>query len=968
MRLTGITVLVFSLAIALTVPISAWSDDKSPLDAPREHLQKGRYEEALEAYQKLAGSKLAKEDAVRIALGQSRAHEAIGQWDAAASVIEGTLKASPDDAQLYARQAELHFLRGEFDAAEKGVGEALKRNSNEPLAHLVQAKLFAETGRIKEANDGYRWFIRYYNQAQPEDAETLLLVARGAVTYARWNRNTQIYSFAVNTLCPDALKNDAASWQSLVISGELLLEKYNRAQGIPEIEKALAINPRAAEAHVALGRAALDQQELSQADDKATEALGINPQLPSALLLKADVRLLQGKISEARGFVEKARAINPRDQQTLARLAACDLADDGTPQGAELDKLFEQFSKSKPQIETPTRFSALLTDLMAWNAHPGSFFSDLGSLVEIRRQFDAAEAMYKQAIELMPQLPEPQTALGLLYMRVGKTDEAARILDQAFAADPYHVRVSNMRKVIRLLQGYEVISTGHFVLRVDSKLDATLGRYMSEYLEEIYPELVARFGYEPPQRTQFEVFNKSGGQTGHEWFSARMVGLPWIQTIGASTGMMVALASPTGAPEPFNWARVVKHEFVHVLTLQQTHFNIPHWFTEALAVTAEGTQRPPLWNKLLLERVPKGNIRNVDNLDAGFQRPESPNDWQFAYCQSRLYAQYITQRFGQESIRKMLDAYRDNLPTAKVIQQTLGVNPEDFEKGYREFLDKLVVELKKGEFEPRQSLEKLEQAYNEAGGKENPKLMGEYADALLEANRVGPARRVAEEALAKNSAEPRAALVVAKLEAKAGDYARAAEVLAPALNRDAPLREVLLVLAQLKVLGGKYAEAAELCELGRRHFPHEAEFLRGLAATTQELKDQPRMITALKALADLDPDDAVSNKKLAQLALDAKNWQEAVDHGRAALFVDVLDADVHRMLGEAWMGLENHARAMREYDTALELKPGDNDLELAGARVYLASGEKAEARKRLENILKRDKDHAEAAKLLKSLD
>ena len=55
---------------------------------------------------------------------------------------------------------------------------------------------------------------------------------------------------------------------------------------------------------------------------------------------------------------------------------------------------------------------------------------------------------------------------------------------------------------------------------------------------------------------------------------------------------------------PFNWARVLTHEVVHVITLQQTEFNIPHWYTEALAVESEGFPRPQEWNKMLLERVP----------------------------------------------------------------------------------------------------------------------------------------------------------------------------------------------------------------------------------------------------------------------------------------------------------------------------------------------------------------------------
>ena len=107
--------------------------------------------------------------------------------------------------------------------------------------------------------------------------------------YARWNHNTQIFHFVVNTLCPDALKNDANAWEAHLISGSLLLEKYNREQAVPELEQALAINPRAADAIVLLGQDALDQNDSDKAEAKAAEALRINPRLPAALQLKADV-------------------------------------------------------------------------------------------------------------------------------------------------------------------------------------------------------------------------------------------------------------------------------------------------------------------------------------------------------------------------------------------------------------------------------------------------------------------------------------------------------------------------------------------------------------------------------------------------------------------------------------------------------------------------------------------------------
>ncbi len=152
-----------------------------------------------------------------------------------------------------------------------------------------------------------------------------------------------------------------------------------------------------------------------------------------------------------------------------------------------------------------------------------------------------------------------------------------------------------------------MIETEHFVIKFDRGKDEMLAKYAARYLEdEVFPELCKLYGFEPEGKSLFEIFNRSRNTGGHGWFSARMVGLPFVGTVGACAGKMVALASPNDMPEKFNWARVLKHEFVHVLNLQQSRFNIPHWYTEALAVESEGGRRPAEWNQLLAERVPKG--------------------------------------------------------------------------------------------------------------------------------------------------------------------------------------------------------------------------------------------------------------------------------------------------------------------------------------------------------------------------
>jgi tetratricopeptide (TPR) repeat protein len=864
-----------------------------------------------------------------------------------------------------ARLSELQLARGRLADAEKSAEAAVGASPDNAAARLVLAEVYAQTGRFPEANAAYRWFIRFYNAHQPEDAATLLLVAQGSVQYARWNHNTQIFHFVVNTLCPDALKNDASAWEAHWISGSLLLEKYNREQAVPELEQALATNPRAAEAIVLLGQDALDNNELEKADAKANEALRINPRLPAALRLKSDACFLSGRVDQSLAAANTALAVNRHDESVLARVAACALLTEGVPSRLNLEtSLAKSPGSGEQKPPAAPRFWQVWTDVNATNPRPGVFLTALGDLLESRRRFDVAEVCYRRAMALAPQLPEAKTSLGMLLMRVGRTDQARKILDEAFQADPYHTRVSNFRKVLKLLDGYQAISTEHFVVRVDSKLDKLLGAYIAEYLEQIYPELVERFGYAPPQRTHIEIFNNSDGTSGHEWFSARMVGLPWIQTIGASTGVMVAMASPTSAPVPFNWARVLRHEFVHVITVQQSGFNIPHWFTEALAVLNEGYPPPSQWMELLARRFPK-ELRTLATLDRGFERPSNSDDWQFAYCQSRLYAEYMIERGGPESLRKMLTAYRDNLSTPAAIKKVFGADIDQFEQGHREFLKAKVAGLHAAQRPPSESVQKLEKEV-EAHPK-NAALTAAYSWALLEKGNSGLAKKTAKDALALDPKQPWAVLVLSRLDAEDQKYSEAIARLEPLLDRSAPHAEILMTLAKLKLLDDKPQQAAELCELGAKYYPWQPDFIRGLAAAQGQLGDEKRLLEALTRLCDLAPDDAAPRKRLAELALKQERFQDAIRLAKAALYVDVLDAEIHRDLGKAYLGAKEIKKALPEFEAAVELKPKDDDLELAFAKALAAVGRAPEARKHLTAILDRDGKNTAARAALDSL-
>ncbi len=996
---TACVLTLFSLEVGATaadLPVAKFA-------TAQEHFQKGRYGEALEILDTLAKGEAKDVDAVKLAKARCEALLAQGERDVAERVLDEAVAAHEDSAELHGLLAKIHFERGRYDAADASVATALKLDGNQLQARLIQAHLWTERGEIAKADTGYRWFVRYYNSQQPKEAEPLLFVGEGASQYARWHNGTQIFDFCVNTVAKDALKADKQCWQAHQLAGRLLLEKYNRTQGIPELKAALALNPNAVEVHVQLAQSAVGEFNWDEVEEEAKRALEIAPKTPGALRALAEAKLYFRDVEAAEKLLTEAMEINPVDQETLALVATLRMLQDGWPDIARLKVLLDnldriaglkpeellklladnrspdappagQLGDAKSPEKRPvggatgqqlTRFEKIVVEVATRNPKPGYFLTALGEQVDRFRQHAIAEPLFKQAIVLMPQLSQPKTALGQVYMQTGRMDDAKRVFDDAFKADPYHVRVSNMRKVLKVLDDYSTVTTEHFVIRADAKLDKLLARYMAEYLEEVYPELTALFGFEPESRTQIEIYNEAKGLNGHQWFSARMVGLPWVQTIGASTGSIIAMTSPSGMEQPLNWARVMKHEFVHILTLQQTNFNIPHWYTEALAVRSEGYPRPVEWNKLLLDRVPKGELKNLDNLSMGFIRAGNQANWNFAYCQSVLYAEYMVERFGEPSLAKLLDAYRRNRTTDQAIPEVFGVEKVDFEKGYKEFLDKLVSGLKQTEAEPEVKPSQIEKAYEK--NKSDPKAAADYARLMLFIRERDKARKIAMEVLKQDQTQPVAAFVIGALLLRDDKLDEAAKILEPALDKDHPNRHLLELLMRVRLKQKLAEEAFALCELGKQHFPDNSDWWKGTAAAAKLTGDKARRREALEKLVYLEADDPAPRKALSEMALAEGDFDESFKYAKLTLHIDVLDADVHRLLGESLRGLKQYPRAIAEFETALELKPKDSDLQIHLAEMFLLADRKDDASKLVDEVLKQKPDHEAAQKLAEKL-
>ena len=813
------------------------------VDNARKLWKVGKYGEALEAFDALA-KKPDQTPAIRdaVALGRADCLESTGEPDQAMATLRAVAEPKDkeiDNPDVWARLAEIQFSRGDWDGAEVSFSRALKANPRHLLAKWVETRLFEARGDRDKASQAFKWFVDYQienNGALAKDPAGLLIIGQAAEKYIRAQfREDELneeLNKVINNIYEAALRYDADCWQAAWLEGRLFLSGYQEGDARKELTRALKINPAAAEVIVTLGQADLQGYKLAAGRKKAERALEINPRMAAAQVLLADLNISDERFLDARDNAKKAVAENPRDEDNMARLAAA----------ARL-------------LVDPLGAQAVESVMLSFNPRPATFYAALAERLADRRKYHSAERAFLQSIAADGNRPDTRIGLGMLYMQIGREAEARDLFEAAFAADPFNVRADNMRKILKHMEAYRSTDSYHYSVLADPAQDTLLARYMSQYLESIHGELVKSFGYEPPGLTQIEIMKD------HEKFSGRTVALPFIPTVGACTGKVIALSSPRTTKSPFNWARVMKHELVHVITLQQTEFNIPHWYTEALAVQAEGFPRPQPWNKMLVDRVPsRKKLLNLDTINLGFIRPDEPEDRQMAYCQAQLYAQYMLQRFGPDALIKMLAAYKRGLTTDRAVDDCFHVAKPDFEAKYLDFLDQVVktIQTRAGEEKPVKFSE-LERQLK--ANPEDADLNARMAYEHFARRDYKLAKPFADKALKLKPHHPMASYVKARLFSAIGYDDEALTILEPALDPAKPDTRVLDLLAELQVKAGKLDEAEKLYEMGRKDDPQNSKWIAGLARVHLRKKD-PKLINELVELANNDADDLTLRKEL----------------------------------------------------------------------------------------------------------
>ena len=863
----------------------------------------GYYERAVEQYTALAAEPAHRLDAT---LGLVRCHLMTGAYADAEARLAEVQAEGARSADWFALAAETDSERGRYAEAIEQAQTALRLDKRHFAARILLGRLFETLGRTEEAIETYRWFETLLNQRFPETADAVTETAKGFNRYNLLTNHPNLADrtdYVLNKLLQVAYTQmDRTCWPARVAAADLLASRYNLEEATEDYKAALRINSHLPEAHVGLGRVALDGWDFDETERRVDLALAVNPRYVPAFTLRAEQKLTERRYAEAAEACAKALEINPHDLRALALAAAAALCR-GEPDAAK--PLEAQAEALNPR---PAVLHAILADV-------------LGGL----RQYAESEAHYLQAIEFDPNDANTRCELGMMYMQWGDEAKARAALDAAWALDQYNARTKYTLDLLDTLTAFATQETAHFIIRYDAAQDGVLPHYMAGYLEDIYGEVCADFATQLADKTIIEVFPSARA------FGVRITGKPWIVTVGACTGRVIALCSPRRDPAllgPFDYARVLRHEFTHTVTLAATRNRIPHWFTEGLAVTQEDAPRSFDWCEMLAERVRRNELFTLQTLDWGFMRPRRHDDRQVAYAQSQWMCEYLVERFGYDILYAMLVDYRDGRTQEEVFLKHTGQATQQFDIDFAAWARRQAGSWGFPLDPPEEPL--VVYALTLVDG-DNAALLGRLARAEFDAAHLDKALDAANKALALDEKERNALEVyVTVLDRYAAEkqdprLTQMEDEMLPALRRLAELEPdgwtAPKLLAKILLRREQLDDALEYLTRLQRVCPRDPFSYSGLAGIYLTRQQPDLALPQLLELARTDEHDPDVPARIGAILAQRGKLAEARHWCRQALFIDPFQARPHRELASVLMRLNDTAGAAAEYEVLCQLEP-----------------------------------------------
>jgi len=813
-------------------------------------------------------------------------------------------------------------------------------------ARWLLARTYQDLGMKKQARPLWKQLGDEWDHMDQGDAEKVFYVAEAD----RWQEKFE----DANSEYQEAVSLDERLLDANIAWGELFLAKWDAADAEQSFDDVLKIDPNHPDAHVGMAKVKLVQSyDLAAANFHLDQALAANPRHVPALLVRAGLAIDRNQWDDARATLAEALKINPSCFEARAQLATVYwLRDDMKNYQAERDAV------------------------LAANPEYAEFFHIIGNSAVREHRYIGAIDLEKQAVAIDPEYWEAMEAIGTGYLRLGNEKEGIEWLEKSWNGDQYNVRTKNTLDLYvedpgdrqntgTVPKHYSFVASKHLRLRFHNDEKAMLARYVGPLLDRAFEEMVARYGYHPPEPITMELYQDSDD------YSVRTVGLPNLGALGVCFGSVITALSPSVGD--VNWGMVLWHELAHVFAIQISRSKVPRWFTEGLSEYETLIARPE-WRREndvdVWSAMEEGRLPSVAELNYNFMKADM-QEVVVAYHLSSVVIEFIAQTWGFPRIVEALRLFGQGEETPAVIKKITGLDVPGFDARFRAYLEVRMAPYK-GSFRlPQSGFDDLKKLEVEASAA--PKDANAWARLALghfyDGN--GPAAQdVAEKALKLDKKNKIALYVLAELALRGRDLDAAKKHYAELIAAGGDGFDVRGRLGMIARREGDLATAEKQYCAAKKLDPERSFPYMELSEMYEQAGRIDDSLRELETYVMLEQMQYAPARKLVDGYARRANWIKVRTFGEIAEQINPFDPELHIQLGTAYVETGSPDKAIFELDSALLTKPKPRRPALAHialARAWMAKNDKKKAIAAVGKALETEPGNADALALRKQL-
>ncbi len=865
-------------------------------------------------------NKILPDDPVRWCAAQVlllRADYLMGAMDSLEKRCQALLGAEPLNKAARLYLAEVLMRRGNYEEAEATLNALVETHANDVELLEARAVLMDAWDRPDDATTLRASIESIVTTQPPLNAHGL----RAAAAALRARHQPQAASQCLEA----ALRFCPADPFLLLEKARLYLAIADTGIAAASVNQVLA---RYTDAPIAL-TAMADVQWALRKDGTAVEmlcqsALKGDPTLLDARCTLIRQRLIAGMWDEAAELIAENRTINPRHLGTTMLDGAMLYLKDG--------------NGGAPGEHDSAPYAALVADLLA-----------------ARADYTRSSAWFAQALKGGTQDGTVLKHAGLAEFRSARFDDAASLLEKAFATNPFDVGTKNMLDLLDTVRASGVIAQGPVAVHYGPGDEAAA--HYGLYLATTYlAEESKRLGVEPQGTLRVQLCSSKND------INIITQGIPACCAVGCApfgslylpSAVFVWTPEAAGGQEKFYRYDEALHRGVTEYLLDMAAGSaIPRWIREGLARHEAGKANPE-W------RAP-GIRELIVALRAGYQLPLATIETEYLGERNPLVRTYaglvvddwVAQK-GFETIRGLLDRLRDGETWQQATESIFGASLETVDLDTRARVLERFRDIRVDDAHPV-GLNALV-----ADGVPTEKSRLEMASIFFQNHRLSDAQGALAPLLEAEAPPTRALLLSGRIATAEARYEAARDQLDLGLQLEKLRNENLATAEDFAALGkalvelGAREQAVDALEKAIALNPYDTSktgpsaVLLNLLASTEPKPDQYYALLESRLAATRT--DIRGRVELARWLEKKGNAEEALRWYRSAAAIRPDWMEAHQALAPLAESLGYHGLACASYRIQLLKQPENLRIQKRIAACELAMGTGAESVARVDSV------------------